>query len=64
MPEELVINVTISELAAAFEEWERRYREEPGLVMSEASKLLKETPQSYGESCAPYLLRILAEQRA
>ena len=57
-------SVTQSELAAAFTEWERRYREEPDRFMSEASKLLKQTPKSYGEACAPYLLKILAEQRA
>jgi hypothetical protein len=54
--------VTQSTLAAAFTEWERRYREEPERFMSEAAKLLKETPETYGDACAPYLLAILAEQ--
>lgn len=54
--------VTEETLAAAFTEWERRYREEPERFMSEATKLLKQTPESYGEACAPYLLMILAEQ--
>lgn len=54
--------VTEVTLAAAFTEWERRYREEPERFMSEAAKLLKETPETYGEACAPYLLAILAEQ--
>ncbi len=61
-PEPKVI-VTLAELAAAFTEWERRYREEPDKFMSEASKLLNETPQSYGEACAPYFVEILAELR-
>lgn len=56
--------VTQKQLATAFTEWERRYREEPDRFMSEGSKLLKETPKSYGEACAPYLLKIIAEQRA
>ena len=51
-----------NELAKAFTEWERRYREEPERFQSEAAKLLKETPQSYGEACAPYLIQILEEQ--
>lgn len=48
-----------AEMAAAFTEWERRYREEPERFMSEAQKLLKETPESYGEACAPYLIALL-----
>lgn len=55
------VTATVSELAAAFTEWERRYREEPERFQSEAAKLLRETPQSYGEACAPYLVKILAE---
>ena len=55
--------ITQRELAAAFTEWERRYREDPDRFMSEAHKPLKETPRTYGEACAPYLLEILAEQR-
>ena len=58
------MNATQIELAAAFTEWERRYREEPERFQSEAAKLLRETPTSYGEACAPYLLAILAEQAA
>ena len=54
--------VTEATLAAAFTEWDRRYREEPERFMSEARHLLKETPESYGEAAAPYLLMILAEQ--
>jgi len=54
---------TFVSLAAAFTEWDRRHREEPDRFMSQARQLLKETPQSYGAACAPYLLSILAEQR-
>jgi hypothetical protein len=53
--------VTEDTLAAAFTEWDCRYREEPERFQSEAAHLLRETPQSYGEVCAPYLLKILAE---
>lgn len=53
--------VTEEGLAAAFTEWDRRYREEPDRFMSEAKRLLKSDPETYGEACAPYLLAILAE---
>lgn len=53
------IHVSEAELAAAFTEWERRYREEPERFMSEAVKLLRETPASYGAACAPYLIALL-----
>lgn len=56
-----VIAVTEAELAAAFTEWDRRYREEPDRFMSEAHRLLKETPETYGQACAPYLIQILGE---
>lgn len=51
------------ELAEAFTEWDRRFREEPERFQSEAERLLRETPASYGLACAPYLLLILDEQR-
>lgn len=57
-------NATVSHIAATFTEWERRYREEPERFQSEASKLLKETPESYGAECAPYFLAILSEIQA
>lgn len=47
--------------AKAFTEWERRYREDPGAFFSEASKLLKYSPSSYGDLAAPYFLKILSE---
>ena len=47
------------DLAAAFTEWDRRYREEPERFQAEAVRLLKETPESYGEACAPYLIALL-----
>lgn len=50
---------TEAELAAAFTEWDRRYREEPERFEAEAVRLLKGTPESYGERCAPYLIGLL-----
>lgn len=51
--------VTEATLAAAFTEWDRRYRDEPDRFMSEATRLLKTTAESYGEACAPYLIALL-----
>ena len=56
------IATTLDQLAAAFTEWDRRYREEPERFMSEAQHLLKETPETYGEAAAPYLMAILQVQ--
>lgn len=54
------VTATQSELAAAaFTEWERRFREEPERFRSEAVRLLRDTPETYGEACAPYLIAIL-----
>lgn len=53
--------VTEKQLAGAFTEWDRRFREEPDRFQSEAAHLLKETPKTYGEACAPYLLDILRD---
>lgn len=56
------IEVTEAILAAAFTEWDRRYREEPERFESEAQRLLKSDAKTYGDRAAPYLLAILAEQ--
>ena len=58
------ITVTQAELAAAFTEWDRRFREEPERFEAEAVRLLRSTPETYGEACAPYLMEIVREQRA
>ena len=51
--------VTEAMLAAAFTEWDRRYREEPERFYSEATRLLKKTPEQYGDAAAPYLLALV-----
>jgi hypothetical protein len=53
------VTASESDLAAAFTEWDRRYREEPERFMSEVEHLLRETPETYGEACAPYLIALL-----
>ncbi len=53
------MTVTEETLAAAFTEWDRRYREEPERFECEAERLLRGTPETYGEACAPYLIALL-----
>lgn len=53
-------DLTEQRLAAAFTEWDRRYREEPERFESEARRLVHGTPETYGASAAPYLLALLA----
>jgi len=57
------VRAALEELAAAFTEWDRRYREEPDRFWSEGRHLLKETPKTYGDAAAPYLVKILKELR-
>lgn len=57
----VTVTASAAEIAAAFTEWDRRYREEPERFYSEAEHLLKETAESYGAACAPYFMQILAE---
>ena len=54
-------NATSEQIAAAFTEWDRRYREEPERFMSEAEHLLKSNAKEYGDKCTPYFLAILKE---
>jgi hypothetical protein len=49
------VQVTQTELTAAFTEWDRRYRETP-------EEFTSSTAETYGEECAIYLLSILKEQ--
>ncbi|MCA7083400.1 hypothetical protein K7G19_07280 [Cupriavidus sp. DB3] len=57
------IEITCEELAAAFTEWDRRYREEPDRFWSEA-EMAAASPETYGDAAAPYLIEIIQEQRA
>lgn len=50
------------QIAAALTEWERRFREEPEKFQSDNERLA-ESPETYGEGAAKYLIEILGEQR-
>ncbi|KJR97200.1 MAG: hypothetical protein VR65_24945 [Desulfobulbaceae bacterium BRH_c16a] len=58
------VAVSLSEIKRAFTEWDRRYREEPERFMSEAQHLLKETPETYGDACAPYFMQLVNEVKS
>ena len=58
------IATDLSSLAAAFTEWDRRFREDPERFQSESTRLLKSDPETYGDACAPYLVEILEEMKA
>jgi hypothetical protein len=47
--------------AIAFEEWERRYREDPRGFMNEVERLLGHTPRTYGEGAGAYFVALLNE---
>lgn len=57
----MMVQATVKELRDTFSEWDRRYREDPDKFMSEAAHLLKETPETYGDACAPYFMKVLIE---
>lgn len=50
--------------AGAFEEWDRRYRENPRQFMTEVEHILGYTPTSYGEACGAYFVKLLDELAA
>ena len=57
------MNATMIELKATFTEWDRRWREEPERFQNEVDHLLRETPETYGDACGPYFVKILEDLR-
>lgn len=53
---ETVYNLTATEMAAAFTEWERRYREEPEAFMSDYKRFTTQTPENYGDGATATFL--------
>ena len=48
-------------ISRAFTEWDRRFRENPEQFILEAERLLRMTPETYGEAVTPYFEAILVE---
>jgi hypothetical protein len=57
------ITTTPKKLAAAFAEWDRRYREDRKQFMSDVQHLLENTPITYGELASAHLILILKQQK-
>jgi hypothetical protein len=51
---------TERQLAAAFAEWDRRYREDPDAFSADWHDTV--TAEEYGEAAAQYLIKLLSEQ--
>ena len=58
----LTYSVTEMEMAVAFAEWDRRFRENPRAFIPMAESLLRRTPAQYGENSADYFVRLLKGQ--
>jgi len=56
-----IITVSERQLAELFNEWDRRFRADPEKFISEAYRLLKQTPETYGDACAPYFISLYKE---
>ena len=56
---EIVLNE--DELADIFQEWDRRYRNDPESFENEAKRLLNGTPYTYGRSASKYFINLLDE---
>ena len=57
----LGISASLNEIAKVFEEWDRRWRENPQEFTDLVTHLTKDTPLSYGQACAPYFANLLEE---
>jgi hypothetical protein len=55
--------ITLDEqaLASIFEEWDRRWRENPQEFMDLVTHFTKNTPLTYGQACAPYFVKLAVE---
>jgi hypothetical protein len=58
----LTYSVTEMEMATAFAEWDRKFRENPNGFVPNAEILLKWSPEKYGEESADYFVRLLRGQ--
>lgn len=56
-----ILSVSSDELALIFQEWDRRWRENPQEFTNIVTHLTKETPLTYGEKCAPYFIKLATE---
>lgn len=55
------LTLSVTQLAAAFELWDKRYRENPEEYVDIATYLLYSDPQTYGEEAANYFYSLVQE---
>ena len=56
----MTITATEEQLAAAFTEWDRRYREEPEAFESDMARIQRgQTEEDYGTEAAAYFVEIM-----
>ena len=55
------VTLTINQLAATFEEWNTRYREDPESFYTEGFMLLFQNAATYGEEAANYFYQLVQE---
>lgn len=61
LPAHTFVVATPANIAAAFTEWDRRYREDPAGFANEAARLLTSDAETYGDEAAPYFIAILKD---
>lgn len=61
MAEATRIRISATKIAKVFEEWDRRWRANPNDFVDVVTHLTKDTPLTYGESCAPYFIKLASE---
>lgn len=55
------MNITKKQAVEAFEEWDRRFRDNPEDFENFAVSLLTGNPETYGEAAAPYFFHLVKE---
>ena len=53
------LQVTHKQIEEAFTEWDRVFREDPEEFQNVTYRLLYGTPETYGQECAPYFIKLL-----
>lgn len=61
----MTITASQEQLAAAFTEWDRRYREEPERFESDMARIMRgQTEEDYGSEAATYFTELLTDVQA
>lgn len=56
------VTINLASAASAFEEWDRRYREDPDQFDSDMARIMRgQTTGDYGDVAAAYFLELLAD---